>query len=68
MFAPNDDHKRELECLRLASELLHLASNTVNPDAKAHCLEMAMVWSREAEKKLAACVGVAHRSPEHLVH
>jgi hypothetical protein len=68
MFPSNDDRKRELECLRLASELVRLASDTVNSDLKAHCLRMAKMWSREAEKKPPECVGAAHRSPERLVH
>jgi two-component system, response regulator PdtaR len=40
MFASNHDRKRELECLRLASDLKQLACNTLNPDLKAHCLLM----------------------------
>jgi hypothetical protein len=31
MSASNDDCKRELECLRLASDLMRLASDTSNP-------------------------------------
>jgi hypothetical protein len=46
----NYDRKRELECLRLASDLMQLAADTVNPHLKAHCLRMANVWSGEAEK------------------
>ncbi len=46
-----DDRKRELECLRLASDLKQLASDTLNPSLKAHCLRMAKLWSAEAEKK-----------------
>jgi hypothetical protein len=47
----NYDRKRELECLRLASDLMHLAADTVNPHLKAHCVRMAKVWSAEAEEK-----------------
>jgi hypothetical protein len=37
--------KRELECLRLASDLTQLARDTVNPRLRAHCLRMAKIWS-----------------------
>lgn len=50
MSDSNYDRKRELECLRLASDLMQLAADTVNPHLKAHCLRMAKVWSGEAEK------------------
>ena len=52
MFDSNDrrdDYKRELECMRLASDLKQLASDTLNPDLKAHCLRMAKHWSDEAD-------------------
>jgi hypothetical protein len=51
MSVSNYDRKRELECLRLASDLMQLATDTLNPHLKAHCLRMAKVWSGEAEKK-----------------
>jgi hypothetical protein len=51
MFDSNDNCKRDLEYLRLASDLMQLASDTLNPHLKAHCLRMAKVWSAEAEKK-----------------
>jgi hypothetical protein len=57
MPASNDDHKRELECLRLASDLMQLASDTLNPCLKAHCLRMAKLRAGEAEKKPAEYVG-----------
>jgi hypothetical protein len=47
--------KRDLECLRLASDLMQLAAETLNPHLKAHCLRMAKVWSGEVEKKLPEC-------------
>ena len=50
MSASGDHRKRDLECLRLASDLMQLAADTVNPHLKAHCLRMAKVWSGEAEK------------------
>jgi hypothetical protein len=40
-----NERKRELECLRLASDLINLANGTSNPDLKAHCLQMAKVWT-----------------------
>jgi hypothetical protein len=57
MSASNDDRKRELECLRLASDLMQLASDTPNPYLKAHCLRMAKIWCSEAEKNPAERVG-----------
>jgi hypothetical protein len=46
----NYDRKRELECLRLASDLMQLAADTLNPHLEAHCLRMAKIWSGEADK------------------
>jgi hypothetical protein len=57
MSASNDGYKRELECLRLASDLMQLASDTFNPHLKAHCLQMAKVWSGEVDKKPAEYAG-----------
>ena len=37
------DQKHDLECLRLASDLMQLASATLNPELKAHCVRMAAV-------------------------
>ena len=42
--------KRELECLRLASDLTQLATETLNPDLKAHCLRMAARLTEQAEQ------------------
>jgi hypothetical protein len=50
-MSDSNDHKRDLECLRLAYDLTQLASDTLNPRLKAHCLRMAEVWSAEAEKQ-----------------
>ncbi len=41
----DSDRRRDLECLRLASELIELATATLNPALKAHCLRMAGVWT-----------------------
>jgi hypothetical protein len=46
-----DDEKRQLECLRLASDLRQLAKDTLNPELKAHCLRMAKQWSGEPPAK-----------------
>ncbi len=50
MFDSENDRKRELECLRLASDLTQLATETLNPDLKAHCLRMAGRLSDQAEQ------------------
>jgi hypothetical protein len=39
------ERKRQLECLRLASDLTQLGRDTLNPDLKAHCVRMAQMWS-----------------------
>jgi hypothetical protein len=44
----NNEQKRALECLRLASDLMQLSRETLNPDLKAHCLRMADVWIDQA--------------------
>jgi hypothetical protein len=41
----NNERKRELECLRLSSDLMQLSRETLNPDLKAHCALMAGVWT-----------------------
>ncbi len=45
MSDPDIDRKSDLECLRLATELIELATETLNPALKAHCLRMAGVWT-----------------------
>lgn len=45
-----NERKRELECLRLASDLTQLASETLNPDLRAHCLRMARKWTDQVAK------------------
>jgi hypothetical protein len=44
----NDEQQRELECLRLASDLMQLSRETLNPDLKAHCLRMAGVVAEKS--------------------
>jgi hypothetical protein len=41
----NIERKRELECLRLASDLRQLSRETLNPNFRAHCVRMADVWT-----------------------
>jgi len=45
------DPKSQLECLRLASDLIEMANQTLNPELKAHCLRMAAVWTHRANLK-----------------
>jgi hypothetical protein len=45
-----DDQKRELECLRLASDLRQIAKEASDPDLRAHCLRMAKHWSGEGDE------------------
>jgi hypothetical protein len=63
----NDDRNRELECLRLASDLMQLAADTLNPHLKAHCLRMAEVWSGEAERNPAEYARTENRRPQSLL-
>jgi len=53
-----DDRQRELECLRLASDLWQLAKETLDPELKAHCLRMAKQWSDEADEPAKDDIGV----------
>ena len=45
MSDSESDRKSDLECLRLASELIGLATATLNPALKAQCLRMAEAWT-----------------------
>jgi hypothetical protein len=67
VFDSNYDRKRELECLRLASDLMQLAKDTLNPDLKAHCVRMAEAWSGEAEKNPAEYARTENRRPQSLL-
>jgi hypothetical protein len=42
------DRKRDLDCLRLASDLTELASMSLTPELRAHCLRMATVLTEHA--------------------
>jgi hypothetical protein len=48
VFDSDVEQKRALECLRLASDLMQLSRETLNPNLKAHCLRMADVWTDQA--------------------
>jgi hypothetical protein len=41
---------RDLECLRLASDLIQLSRDTLNPELRAHCARMASYWSGEVDR------------------
>jgi hypothetical protein len=45
------NQRNELECLRLASDLMEMATQSLNPELKAHCLRMAGVWADRANRK-----------------
>ena len=52
MSDSNYEQKRELECLRLASDLRQMSRETLNPNLKAHCLRMAGVWTDQVVLEL----------------
>jgi CheY-like chemotaxis protein len=41
----NDATKHDLECLRLAAELMQLSRDTPDPELSAHCIRMASYWT-----------------------
>ena len=51
-----NEQKRELERLRLASELRQLARLTTNPHLKARCLRAAESWSDETDPSTSAAL------------
>jgi hypothetical protein len=48
MSDSNNEQRRALECLRLASDLMQLSKEALNPNLKAHCLRLAGVWTDQA--------------------
>ena len=64
MSDSNDERKRGLECLRLASDLMQLSRETLDPELKAHCLRMVGVWTDQVVPGLTD----APASPNDLVH
>ena len=67
MSDSENDSKRMLECLRLASDLKQLANETLNPDLKAHCLRMAKHWSGEADAP-ARATGIEYIGADRVLH
>lgn len=51
--------KRELECLRLASDFIQLSRGTLGPDLRARYVRMADYWSDQA-------VGARKKTPTSL--
>jgi len=39
-----DDLKHDLECLRLASDLMQLFRSTQSAELQAHCVQMVAYW------------------------
>jgi hypothetical protein len=54
---PEDVRKSELECQRLASDLMQMAKDTLDADLKAHCLRMARWWRDQAGRSLLPAAG-----------
>lgn len=50
MTDSESDQKRDLECLRLASDLIELASMSLTPELKAQCLRMATELTEQANQ------------------
>jgi hypothetical protein len=44
-----NDLKHDRECLRLASDLMQLSRDTLNPDLQAHCIRIASYWTDRAD-------------------
>jgi len=50
MSDSESQRRRELECMRLASDLMQLAKDTLDPDLKAHCRRSAKIWSDQGDQ------------------
>jgi hypothetical protein len=48
MSDSDDTLKRDLECLRLASDCMQLASGVLSPALRSHLRAMARVWTAMA--------------------
>jgi hypothetical protein len=46
----DNEMTRDLECLRLASDLVQLSRDTLDPALQAHCIRMASYWSGHADR------------------
>ncbi len=51
----SNEFKRDLECLRLASDFIQMSHDTLNPELRAHCARMASFWSGQAEQDRVDC-------------
>jgi hypothetical protein len=51
MYDNGDELKHDLECLRLASDLIQMSRDTLNPALRAHCDRMASFWSDQAGRR-----------------
>lgn len=51
MSEADNELKRDLECLRLASDFIQLSRDTLDPELRAHCALMARYWTEMAEGK-----------------
>jgi hypothetical protein len=60
----NYEQKRELECLRLASDLMQLSREILTPNLQAHCLRMAGVWTDQVAQGMTGDLA----RPKDLVH
>lgn len=49
MSESDNDLKRDLECMRLASDFMRLSQAALSPDLHAHCIAMAKYWSKQAD-------------------
>jgi hypothetical protein len=48
MSEDDDEMKRDLECLRLASDFMRLSRDTLNAELRVHCVRLAEYWSDQA--------------------
>ena len=55
-----DDLKHDLECLRLASDLMQLFRSTQSAELQAHCVRMVAFWVSQVGQ------GPAAASPDDL--
>jgi hypothetical protein len=54
VFNSDNLRKRELECLRLASDCIQLADSDESPTLQQHFVRMATVWAAHADHDLGA--------------
>ena len=50
MSYSESERKHDLECLRLASNLMEMGKSDLSPQLKAHCIRMAKEWSDRASQ------------------